>query len=210
MDLQTLINQRITENTYTLEIYTDEVEENIFLEATIHTPVVNFVTDIDCNRFKFPNTILVIDIEAFVPNLNLEFNIPDSVQQIIIKNKNIINKNLMELFPENVKYRYVQCNLEDKELNILINQRYKKYFNIEPRYATNRISNQKIMNNMIYSRFHSNIIDSIRNYEQRVAQGKEFCKIVKEELVAAALHPNKIKRILQLTNNHYMNLDNYI
>jgi hypothetical protein len=198
MDLQTLINERVTENTHTLEIYGDEVEDHIFLEATISEPVINFVTDVDCNRFKFPNTISIIDIDAFVPNLNLEFNIPSSTEQIIIRNKNIVNKNLMELFPEKVKYRYIECNLEGEGINILINQCYKKYFNEAPRYSSNRLANQKIMNNMIYSRFHSVIIDSIRTYEQKVAQGKAFCRTIKEELLATVWHPNRVEKWLEL------------
>ena len=188
MDLQTLINQRVTENTHTLEVYGNEVEERIFLEATISTPILHFVTDVDCNRFKFANTLEVIDIDAFVPNLSLEFNIPSGIKQIIIRNKNILNKNLMELFPENVKYKYIECNLEGEALNIIINQLYKKYFSTSPQ------QNTKFMNNMIYSHAHKQIIEEIRSYETKAQQGKAFCNIIKEELIACVWHPDRVEK----------------
>jgi hypothetical protein len=188
MDFQTLINQRVNDKVQTLEVYGDEVEEKIYLEATIHEPVVNFVTDVDCNRFRFPNTLRVIDIDAFVPNLNLDFNIPDSTEQIIIREKNIIHKNLMELFPEHIKYKYTECNLNGMRLNILINKLYKKYFNIESQL------NKEF--NIIYSDYNKSILDEIRNYETRVTQGKQFCKIIKETLVAAVWHPDRVEKWL--------------
>ena len=112
MDFQTLIHERTTNETHTLEVYNDEVSETIFPIAIIEEPVVNFVTDVDCNRFRFPKTLSVIDIDAFVPNLSLDFNIPTHIEHIIIRHKNIVYKTLFELFPNNVKYKYIECNLE--------------------------------------------------------------------------------------------------
>jgi hypothetical protein len=50
----------------------------------------------------------------------------------------------------------------------------------------------KYMNNVILSKYHKKIIDDILMYQERIAQGKQFCETIVEELVATAFHPNRI------------------
>jgi hypothetical protein len=194
MDFQTLIDERVNDKVQTLEIYGDEVEEKIYLEATISEPVINFITDVDCNKFRFPNTLRVIDIDTCVPNLNLDLNIPNEIKQINISNKNFININLMKLFPPNTRYRYIECNLNNVGLNSLINKLYNKYFSSSPKYVSNSNPNVLLLNNFIYSSLHSDILDEIRIYDSKIAQGKQFCKTIKEELVAGAWHPDRVEK----------------
>jgi len=41
-------------------------------------------------------------------------------------------------------------------------------------------------------------------------QRTKICNPIKTEIIERALHPDKIQRILQLTNNDFLNIDNYI
>jgi hypothetical protein len=197
MNIQEIINSRANENTYTLELYLDDIDDNtIHEQITIPEPVTKFISDIDCNKYIFPETLSVIDIDSTVDNLPIIFNIPQNIEHIILRHKNIFNKKLLDLFHPNFAYRYIDCSLDGVELNILVNQLYKKYFDVEPKYTSNHEANKKLMNNMLYSKVHRQITNELYTYETRMAQAKAFMKLIKEELYMAVYHPDRVEVML--------------
>jgi hypothetical protein len=43
---------------------------------------------------------------------------------------------------------------------------------------------------------HTSFINEIKEYEARIAQGKAFRLAIKEELVAAVWHPDKVEKLI--------------
>ena len=187
----------------TLEIYSDYFDKDVYFdEAVIPSPIRIFVTDIQCNKLFLPDTLNVLDVWNDNQK-TLEFNIPNKLQTIKMRDTNIINNNLMRLFTK-VSYRYTNCSLNGISLNILLNQQYKKYFHEDPKYICNREEYKGLMNNMIYSKIHKNIIDEIKEYEKRIQQGKEFCRIIYDELIEQVWHPDRICPIIKKYGIKYL------
>lgn len=175
-----------------LEVYRSMVTDEIYSEVTIHSPIKTFVTDVHSNKFNFPESLTTIDIgefvivifrEEFLPlRLNIDFNIPHkNTLNLILYNKNIINKDFMELFAPNMKYKYMLCTLNGTPLNVIIINLYMKYF-------TKKLQFHNKLSHILYSTYTCEIYE----YESKVKQGKAFCKIIKEELVSVAFHPKRI------------------
>jgi hypothetical protein len=193
------------------------VENDTYSEVTIPSPVKGFNTDVKCIKFNFPETLNDMDIgdpvysifayeeDTLRSRLNIDFNIPHkNTLNIIIYNKNIINKDFIELFAPHIKYKYVYCSLNGTPLNIFTSKLYMKYFTKKiiidnKKLAIYReldsyireiydIDNKKLA---IYRELDS-YIREIYEYESKVKQGKAFCKIIKEELVSVAFHPRRI------------------
>lgn len=197
MEAQELIDWRaVSEDSDILEIYNDEVPEVIYEELIIPEPITSFITDIDCNCFVLPNSLSIFDADSTINGLPIFFNIPPNLTHIVIRNKDIWNKRLLELFNPNFTYRYINCTLDGVDLSICVNQLYKKYFNSEPRYPTNKLANQKLMNNILYSKVHRQITDSLVTYEQNIQRNKQFCSYIKEELISKLYHPDRIEKLI--------------
>jgi hypothetical protein len=177
-----------------IEIYEHMVNNDTCSEVTIPSPTNYFVTRVACNKFNFPETLNVIDIgdpsisilreeeEAVHSRLDIDFNIPHTNSlHIYLYNKNIINKDFMDLFAPHISYRYVYCSLNGTPLNIIITNLYMKYF-------TKKLQ----LHNKLWHVVYDTYTDEIYEYVSRTKQGKEFCKIIKEELVSVAFHPKRI------------------
>ena len=189
MNIDEIIDYYKIDNT--LEIYNDYFDKDVYFDiAVIPSSIQIFVTDIQCNKLYLPDSLRVLDIWNDNQK-TLEFNIPNMLQTIKMRDTNIINNNLMKLFTK-VSYRYTNCCLNNIPLNILLNQQYKKYFHEDPKYICNREEYKGFMNNMIYSKIHKNIIDEIKEYEQRIQQAKEFCRIIYDELIERVWEPDRI------------------
>jgi hypothetical protein len=166
--------------------YGIEDDDNyVYEELTIPETIEVFISDLSTKKLIIPFSLKVLDLHPTV-NTDLDFNMTNSIKDIIIRYTNILNKSLMELFPPNCRYRYTQCNLNGIPIVKHINELYKKYFGIEP------VVDNTYNPNVVYYRNYSNIIEQIREYETRILQGKEFRLTIKEELVAMALHPDRI------------------
>lgn len=190
------ILSNITNNV--LEFYDDEnVPQELHNCIVVPSNVELYISDVETNKIVFPDSIKVIDIQY--ENLtSLNINFPENIEHLILQNVNLTNKNVMELFSNSLlSYKFAGVYIDGEELSILINKLYTKYFNVLPRYTTHRLANQKLMNNMIYSRIHSQIIDDIYNYVTKLEQATQFCQIIKEELIAAAFHPNRIGPLIR-------------
>ena len=179
-----------------IEIYEHVVNNHTCSEVTIPSPTKYFVTNVACNKFNFPETLKVIDIgdpsisilreeeESVHSRLHIDFNIPHTNSLTIcicLYNKNIINKDFMELFAPHISYRYVYCSLNGIPLNIIIMNLYMKYF-------TKKLQFHNRLWHVLYDKYTHEIYE----YMSKVKQGKEFCKIIKEELVSVAFHPKRI------------------
>jgi len=198
-DIQDYINHQVTMNSHTLELYSED--EIVHEVIEVPTPTVMFISDIMAKKFVLPDTLSVFDLDTVEQNLPIDFNIPQSLEAIILHEKNIQNKNIMELF--NFKYRYVNCTLNGVSLNELISRLYEKYFNKDPKYVTNRLANQNLRNtNTMYSKIHSHLTNEILEYEQRLKQAKAFSRTIKEELIAAAFHPDRIGPLIMKYGIH--------
>jgi len=194
MNLNTYVVEILDKlSTTTLELYQDDNEflQQEYDELIIPIPIEKFITDIHCKKFILPPTLKVLDL-WFNDYHSFECNIPTNIKTIIIRYVNINNISIMNLFPNNCSYRYIEVSINNIELNIIINQLYTKYFNKDSKYISNNISYKGLMNNMIYSKNHNIIINEIKIYEQKIIQGSAFCKIIKEELIDKAFHPDRI------------------
>lgn len=158
-------------------------------EATIPAPVEIFVSDLYFNKLNLPETLLVLDL-WFDNVTDFEFNMPPEIEEIVLIDANIKNKNLMELFPNKLRYNYSECYLEGIPMYACLYRIYKKYF---PSKHINKFNT--VLNTICY-RYHSPFINEIKEYESRIAQGKAFRLAIKEELVAAVWHPDKVEKLI--------------
>ena len=88
-------------------------------ELTVPSPFEIFVSDIYFNKLNLPDTLLALDL-WFDHTVEFEFNMPPKIEEIVLINANIKNKNLMELFPDNVRYSYSECLLDGTPLSTLL------------------------------------------------------------------------------------------
>jgi hypothetical protein len=159
-------------------------------ELTVPSPFEIFVSDIYFSKLNLPDTLLALDL-WFDHTVHFEFNMPPKIEEIVLINANIKNKNLMELFPDNVRYSYSECLLDGTLLSTLLYKLYNKYFPNRPIYSF-----FDDMTNGINHRYHKAFINKIKEYEERIAQGKAFRLAIKEELVAAVWHPDKVEKLI--------------
>jgi hypothetical protein len=89
----------------------------------------------------------------------------------------------MELFPEHVYYYYKDCSLNGRPIVEQISEKYEKYFNA-PSLKTNTINHRK----------NKDIIEQIQKYEKNMEKAKQNTDQIKEELIALALHPNRVAK----------------
>jgi hypothetical protein len=167
-----------------VEIFENFSNANNLEEFTINPLIRIFISDINFKRLVLHDNVKIIDLwgDDYV-TLEL-INFPK--ERIILRNVNLINIEFLELFSYQYDLYYVR--IDNIDLNIFVNQLYKKYFNTNPKVE----KYDKYMNNVILSKYHKKIIDDILEYQQKLEQGKKFCETIKEELVATAFHPNRI------------------
>ena len=168
--------------------YIDTMPER-YEEATIPAPIEMFVSDLYFNKLNLPKTLLVLDL-WFDNITDFEFNMPPEIEEIILIKANITNKIFMELFPNKLRYNYSECYLDGIPMYACLYRIYKKYF---PSKHINRFNT--VLNTICY-RYHSSFINEIKEYEERVQQGRAFRLAIKEELVAAVWHPDKVEKLI--------------
>ena len=168
--------------------YIDPMPE-LYEEATIPAPIEIFATDLYFNKLNLPKTLLVLDL-WFDNITDFEFNMPPEIEEIILIKANITNKIFMELFPNKLRYNYSECYLDGIPMYACLYRIYKKYF---PSKHINRFNT--VLNTICY-RYHSSFINEIKEYEERIQQGRAFRLAIKEELVAAVWHPDKVEKLI--------------
>ena len=173
--------------------YEDYEDWNPYEELIVPAPYKAFVSDIYFNKLKLPDTLIVLDL-WFDDMIDFEFNIPPKIEEIVLINANIKNKKLMELFPHNVRYTYSECCLNGTPIYICLYNLYKKYFPDERINISDHVINS--INHRYRSYYHSSCIYEIKEYEARIAQGRAFRLAIKEELVAAVWHPDKVEKLI--------------
>lgn len=177
---------------------TYEVEDDneyVFDEIEIPENIEIYISDLNTKKLICHPNVKVIDLHANIMT-DLDFNIVSSLKDIIIRHSNIVNKELMELFPKSSRYRYSNCSLNGVQLCKVFNEYYKKYFNKYPSYETVYGRFPHIQNNVINYRIHSNIIEEIRQYEANIKRAKEFSSIIKDELIEISMNPDRIENLL--------------
>jgi hypothetical protein len=177
-------------STYTkhAELYHyEDYDTNAHEELTVPSPFEVFVSDLYFNKLNLPDTLLALDL-WFDHTVDFEFNMPPKIEEIVLINANIKNKSIMELFPDNVRYSYSECLLDGTPLSTVLYKLYNKYFSDKLTLSD--------MTNGINHRYHKTFISRIKEYEARVAQGKAFRLAIKEELVAAVWHPDKVEKLI--------------
>jgi len=188
MDIPTYLNS-ISTYTKHAELYhyenydmSDECKE-----LTVPSPFEVFVSDLYFNKLNLPDTLIALDL-WFDHTVDFEFNMPPKIEEIVLINANIKNKTFIELFPDNVRYSYSECLLDGTPLSIVLYKLYNKYFSDKLTLSD--------MTNGINHRYHKTFINKIKEYEARIAQGKAFRLAIKEELVAAVWHPDKVEKLI--------------
>jgi hypothetical protein len=66
------------------------------------------------------------------------------------------------------------------------------------------MSHPKNTLNSINYRYDSRYINEIQEYEERIAQGRAFRLAIKEELIAAVWHPDKVEKIINMYGIDYL------
>jgi hypothetical protein len=187
MDIPTYLNSISTYTKHAELYHYEDYDTNLYEELTVPSPFEVFVSDLYFNKLNLPNTLIALDL-WFDHTVDFEFNMPPKIEEIVLINANIKNKNLMELFPDNVRYSYSECLLDGTPLSIVLYKLYNKYF-------SNKLTLSD-MTNGINHRYHKTFINRIKEYEARIAQGKAFRLTIKEELVAAVWHPDKVEKLI--------------
>lgn len=177
--------------------YEDYEDWNPYEELIVPAPYKAFVSDIYFNKLKLPDTLIVLDL-WFDDMIDFEFNIPPKIEEIILIKANILNKNLMDLFPKNLRYNYSECSLNNIPIYTCVYNLYTKYFPEE------YMSLPKNALNSINYRNESRYINEIQEYEARIAQGRAFRLAIKEELIATVWHPDKVEKIINKYGIDYL------
>lgn len=177
--------------------YEDYEDWNPYEELIVPAPYEAFVSDIYFNKLKLPDTLIVLDL-WFDDMIDFEFNIPPKIEEIILIKANILNKNLMDLFPKNLRYNYSECSLNNIPIYTCVYNLYTKYFPEE------YMSDPKNVLNSINYRHESPYINEIQEYEARIAQGRAFRLAIKEELIATVWHPDKVEKIVNKYGIDYL------
>jgi hypothetical protein len=175
-----------------VELYHYEYIEpmlEVYEEATIPSPIEIFISDLYFNKLNLPDTLFVLDL-WFDSITDFEFNMPPKLEEILLINANISNKTLMELFPDNLLYNYSSCYLNGTPIYKCLYDKYTKYFPYKP------INKPDDTLNSTCYRYQKTFINEIKEYEARIQQGKAFCLAIKEELVAAVWHPDKVEKLI--------------
>ena len=185
MDIPTYLKSISTYTKHAELYHYEDYDTNVHEELTVPSPFEVFVSDLYFNKLNLPDTLLALDL-WFDHIVDFEFNMPPKIEEIVLINANIKNKSVMELFPDNVRYSYSECLLDGTPLSTLIYKLYTKYFSDKPSDMTNGINH----------RYHKTFINKIKEYEERIAQGRAFRLAIKEELVAAVWHPDKVEKLI--------------
>jgi hypothetical protein len=190
--IQLIVDEHVQNNNSTiLELH--NYDEILYEHLVIPPLITAYISDLCIKKLTIPDNLKVIDI-APIRNIDMEFNIPKKLRTIILRDVNIINKSIMDLFPKDVSYRYVNCTLNGLPLNNLIKELYFKYFHKNPTYTSNYNINKGIIHNTIYYRYHNFIINEIYTYEKSILDAIKKNSIYKEELIEAVYHPTRVER----------------
>ena len=198
-DINTYVLEKVDSlSTNTLELYYDDeqldyYETHIHEELIIPSPVSVFVSDFNIRRLIAPNTLNVLDLNPCIET-DFEYNMPPSLTTIILRNVNIQNKTFAELFPQEVKYVYENCKLNNIPLSEIVRTKYKKYFGNNPVYNTIRLYNQSIRLNKITTVTHKNVVDTICQYEAACRRGKIFSNTIRQGIIEFVWHPRRVEK----------------
>jgi hypothetical protein len=199
ININDYVKQRISRYYTKLELYKLESFEfdtdTVHPEVTIPSPITVFVSDWNISKIVLPDTLKALDI-WFDDMFDFEFNMPPKIEEIVFINANVKNKTIMELFPNNVRYTYSNCCLNGTPFSTCIYNLYTKYFPDKPINKSNDVI--RSTNHNYRSFYHSPFINEIKEYEERIAQGRVFRLAIKEELVAAVWHPDKVEKLINV------------
>lgn len=197
ININNYVEQRISRYYTKLELYKYETFEfnadTVHPEVVIPLPVEVFVSDWNISKIILPDTLQALDI-WFDNMFDFEFNMPPNIEEIVFINANILNKKLMELFPTNVRYTYSDCCLDGTPIYTCLYNLYTKYFPEKPIPTSEHVIRSITHRYQLHS--HIPFVNEIKEYEERIAQGKAFRCAIKEELVAAVWHPDKVEKLI--------------
>jgi len=186
MDINTIIQNKVSKlKKPILELYCDNDEMEPFTTITIPEPIEVYVSDYTCYDLVLPKTLRVLDLDYW-GDISMVFNMPPSIEDIIIRNTNIEGKTLMELFPLSCnRYRYSKCSLNNEPIASLVSRVYLKYFGYKYFHFKKNVVNYRI---------HSTIIEEIREYEENIIKARENNNRIKEELIQKVYHPDRVEK----------------
>jgi len=194
--MQSIIDEHVlNNNSIILELH--NYDSTIYEELVVPPLIQAYISDLCIKKLVLPDTLRVLDV-APVRDIDMDFNIPKNLKNIILRDVNIIHKSIMELFPNNIRYRYVGCRLNGTMLNDAVNELYFKYFQKKPRYTNKDSLQQPISQNIIYYRFHNAIIEEIKDYERFVLQARTKNTMYKEELINEVYHPDRVEKGIKM------------
>lgn len=194
--MQFIIDEHVS-NSSSVILELHNYDPIIYEELVVPIQIQGYISDLCIKKLNLPDTLRILDV-APVRDIDMDFNIPKNLTTIILRDVNIINKSIIDLFPNAVKYRYIGCSLNGIPINDAVNELYFKYFQKKPTYTKKDSLHQPINQNIIYYRFHNDIIDQIKNYERLVLQAKKKVIMYKEELINEVYHPDRVEKGIKL------------
>ena len=190
--MQQIIDEHVA-NSSSVFLELHNYDRTIYEQVVIPPLIQAYISDLCIKKLILPNNLSVLDI-APIRKIDMDFNMPKNLKDIILRDVNIINKSIIELFPNKIRYRYVGCSLNGIPLNDAVNELYFKYFQKKPRYTNKDSLQQPISQNIIYYRFHNAIIEEIKDYERLLLQARKKNNMYKEELINEVYHPDRVER----------------
>jgi hypothetical protein len=188
--MQSIIDEHVA-NSSSVILELHNYDSTIYEQLIIPDIIEGYISDLCINKLILPENLHILDV-APVQNIDMDFNISKKLTNIILRDVNIINKSIMDLFPTNIRYRYVGCSLNGIPFNDAVNELYFKYFQKKPRCTNKDSFEQPIIHNIIYYRFHNAIIDEIKDHERLVLQAMKKNNMYKEELINEVYHPDRV------------------
>ena len=190
--MQSIIDEHVS-NSSSVILELHNYDPTIYDQLVVPPLIQGYISDLCIKKLILPDNLCVLDV-APIRDIDMDFNIPKNLRDIILRDVNIINKSIMDLFPSKIRYRYVGCSINGIPFNDAVNNLYFKYFQKNPRYTNKDSLQQPIHQNIIYYRFHNDIINQIKEYERIVLETRKKVIMYKEELINEVYHPTRVEK----------------
>ena len=186
-------------------------QKDEFFHNTIETHLIEkyCLNDVLYRNMKKPKNLFYKKSQIYLFEIKEhEYRKADFLYYSRIHSQRIMGLLQKEFFPLSILFK-VDCskcfqNIESEQRECLTCK--SKFEEIEYPFFVN-------INQFIPYSIYKDIKDSYNLGEQEEFmrdQRTRICDPIKLEIIEKALHPDKIERILELTNDHFQNLDKYI
>ena len=176
--------------------YLDQDDSIVIPEIVVPDPIRVFYSEVECNNLILPDTLEVLLLFGSVNvDCKIQFPTGHKLKQIVIQYTNIVTEESWHSFIVGNGF-YLDCKFNGVNFRDMLHNLYIKYFD-EPIYTQ---SNNLVVTakNKEYPRNNtSDKLNKLLEYELRIEQGREFCKNIKQELIANVWRPDNVNRWIE-------------